>query len=40
MKVVNKDFGLTIDLENLLSKTNVDDEGKCSFDGFKTLLST
>lgn len=38
-KVVIKDFGLNIDLEKLLSKTNVDDEGKCSFDGFKALLS-
>ena len=40
MKVVNKDFGLTIDLENLLSKSNMDEDGRCSFDGFKSLLSS
>jgi calmodulin len=39
IKIIKYDFGLTIDIEELINKVDSDGSGEIEFDGFKTLLS-
>mmetsp|Transcript_26556 Transcript_26556/g.39816 ORF Transcript_26556/g.39816 Transcript_26556/m.39816 type:complete len:149 (+) Transcript_26556:81-527(+) len=39
VKIIKQDFGLTIDIEDLISKIDTDDSGEIEFEEFKTLLS-
>jgi calmodulin len=39
VKIIKHDFGLPIDIEELISKVDTDGSGEIEFDEFKTLLS-
>lgn len=39
VKIIKTDFGLTIDIEDLINKIDTDGSGKIEFDEFMTLLS-
>lgn len=39
VKIIKHDFGLTIDIEELINKVDTDGSGEIEFDEFKTLLS-
>lgn len=39
VKIIKYDFGLTIDIEELINKIDTDGSGEIEFDEFKTLLS-
>merc|ERR1719199_1687143 len=39
VKIVKHDFGLTIDIEELINKIDTDGSGEIEFEEFKTLLS-
>ncbi|KAJ1433610.1 EF hand-containing protein [Ochromonadaceae sp. CCMP2298] len=39
VKIIKHDFGLTIDIEELINKIDTDGNGEIEFDEFKTLLS-
>eukprot|EP01029_Cantina_marsupialis_P028188 TRINITY_DN775837_c0_g1_i1.p1 TRINITY_DN775837_c0_g1~~TRINITY_DN775837_c0_g1_i1.p1 ORF type:complete len:149 (-),score=41.66 TRINITY_DN775837_c0_g1_i1:119-565(-) len=39
IKIIKHDFGLTIDIEELISEIDEDGSGEIEFDEFKTLLS-
>mmetsp|Transcript_31492 Transcript_31492/g.45333 ORF Transcript_31492/g.45333 Transcript_31492/m.45333 type:complete len:87 (-) Transcript_31492:52-312(-) len=39
VKIIKHDFGLTIDIEELINKIDTDGSGEIEFEEFKTLLS-
>jgi calmodulin len=39
IKIIKYDFGLTIDIEALISKVDADDSGEIEFEEFKILLT-
>ena len=39
VKIIKQDFGLTIDIEELINKVDSDGSGEIEFDEFKTLLT-
>ena len=39
IKIVKQDFGLTIDIEELIEKIDIDHSGEIEFEEFKDLLS-
>lgn len=39
IKIIKEDFGLTIDIEELINKIDQDNSGEIEFDEFKQLLS-
>ena len=39
IKIIKHDFGLTIDIEELINKVDTDGSGEIEFEEFKTLLS-
>ena len=39
VKIIKLDFGLTIDIEELVNKIDSDGSGEIEFDEFKSLLS-
>ena len=39
IKIVKQDFGLTIDIEELIAKIDIDHSGEIEFEEFKDLLS-
>lgn len=39
IKIIKQDFGLTIDIEDLINKVDTDGSGEIEFDEFKILLS-
>lgn len=39
VKIIKIDFGLTIDIEELINKIDNDGSGQIDFDEFKSLLS-
>ena len=39
MKIIKHDFGLTIDIEELINKIDTDLSGEIEFEEFKALLS-
>jgi EF hand len=39
VKIIKVDFGLTIDIEELINKIDADGSGEIEFEEFKTLLS-
>jgi calmodulin len=39
VKIIKHDFGLTIDIEDLINKIDTDGSGEIEFDEFKILLS-
>ena len=39
VKIIKKDFGLAIDVEELIDKIDTDHSGEIEFDEFKVLLS-
>lgn len=39
VKIIKQDFGLTIDIEELINKIDTDGSGEIEFDEFKQLLS-
>lgn len=39
MKIIKQDFGLTIDIEDLINKIDSDRSGEIEFTEFKALLS-
>ena len=39
VKIIKHDFGLTIDIEDLINKIDTDGSGEIEFEEFKTLLS-
>ncbi|KAG5185627.1 EF hand-containing protein [Tribonema minus] len=39
VKIIKQDFGLTIDIEDLINRIDVDGSGEIEFEEFKTLLS-
>jgi calmodulin len=39
IKIIKNDFGLTIDIEELINKIDTDGSGEIEFEEFKTLLS-
>jgi EF hand len=39
VKIIKVDFGLTIDIEDLINKIDADGSGEIEFEEFKTLLS-
>lgn len=39
IKIIKLDFGLTIDIEDLISKVDLDNSGEIEFNEFKLLLS-
>ena len=39
VKIIKHDFGLTIDIEELINKINADGSGEIEFGEFKDLLS-
>lgn len=40
VKIIKQDFGLTIDIEELINKIDTDGSGEIEFDEFKILLSS
>ena len=40
MRIIKQDFGLTIDIEELIDTVDSDGSGEIEFDEFKTLLSS
>lgn len=40
VKIIKHDFGLTIDIEDLINKIDTDGSGEIEFDEFKILLSS
>lgn len=40
IKIIKHDFGLTIDIEDLINKIDTDGSGEIEFEEFKILLST
>jgi calmodulin len=39
VKIIKHDFGLTIDIEQLINKIDTDGSGEIEFEEFKALLS-
>ena len=39
VKIIKQDFGLTIDIEELIAKIDIDQSGEIEFEEFKDLLS-
>lgn len=39
VRIIKKDFGLTIDIEELINKIDIDGSGQIDFEEFKILLS-
>ncbi len=39
VKIIKHDFGLTIDIEDLINKIDADGSGEIEYEEFKTLLS-
>lgn len=39
VEIIKYDFGLTIDIEDLIHKIDTDDSGEIEFDEFSVLLS-
>lgn len=39
VKIIKQDFGLTIDIEDLINKIDSDGSGEIEFEEFKALLS-
>jgi len=40
VKIIKQDFGLTIDIEELINKVDTDGSGEIEFEEFKILLSS
>ena len=40
VKIIKQDFGLTIDIEELINKIDQDGSGEIEFEEFKVLLSS
>jgi Ca2+-binding EF-hand superfamily protein len=38
-QIIKQDFGLTIDIEELINKIDTDGSGEIEYEEFKTLLS-